>query len=144
MMRGEIGTEELLMAFDSMNESMLAGESKEIFGKRTVQPYISRNASAKHIVGGIFPEPGHDTEFVGPAIFRRLLIFFGTAVHTLTLEKTAQLVAVAEGRAVDADCALISLNGGQGSHWGNRFGLGWYLYEGGIDAEALRNLISVQ
>ena len=95
MMRGEIGTEELLMAFDSMNESMLAGESKEIFG---------------------------------------------TAVHTLTLEKTAQLVAVAEGRAVDADCALISLNGGQGSHWGNRFGLGWYLYEGGIDAEAV-NLI---
>lgn len=95
MMRGEIGTEELLMAFDSMNESMLAGESKEIFG---------------------------------------------TAAHTLTLEKTAQLVAVAEGRAVDADCALISLNGDQGSHWGNRFGLGWYLYEGGIDAEAV-NLI---
>ena len=95
MMRGEIGTEELLMAFDSMNESMLAGESKEIFG---------------------------------------------TAAHTLTLEKTAQLVAVAEGLAVDADCALISLNGDQGSHWGNRFGLGWYLYEGEIDAEAV-NLI---
>ncbi len=59
---------------------------------------------------------------------------YGTADSTLSLEKTAELVAVAEGIAVDADCAMISLNGENGSRWGNQYGLGWYLYEGPIDS----------
>ncbi len=59
---------------------------------------------------------------------------YGTATQTLSLEKTAELVASAEGIAVGADCALISLNGKNSSQWGNRYGLGWYLYEGEIDS----------
>lgn len=59
---------------------------------------------------------------------------YGMAVQTLTLEKTAELVAAAEGIAVGADCALVSLNGESSSQCGNKYGLGWYLYEGEIDS----------
>lgn len=62
---------------------------------------------------------------------------YGTASETLTLEQTAALVAIAEGKAVDADCAMISLNEWHGPERHNRKGLPWYLYEGQLNTEAL-------
>lgn len=57
--------------------------------------------------------------------------------HTLTMEQTAKLVAVAEAKAVDADCAMISVNEYHGNDLYNKQGLGWYLYEGSINADTI-------
>lgn len=65
---------------------------------------------------------------------------YGTASETLTLEETAALVAIAEGMAVDADCALISLNEYHGPGLFNTKGLAWYLYEGNINTEAVNTI----
>ncbi len=58
---------------------------------------------------------------------------YATAVERLTMEETARLAAIAEGKAVGADCALISLNEYHGNDLCNKSGLGWYLYEGPVD-----------
>lgn len=62
---------------------------------------------------------------------------YAKAARTLTLEETARLVAVAQGRAAGADCALISLNRYHGDGLCNRYGLGWYIYEGNIDKDVV-------
>ena len=58
---------------------------------------------------------------------------YGTLTETLDLEKTAQLNAIAEGIAADADCALVSLNEYHEGGYSNNLGIGWYLYASDID-----------
>lgn len=65
---------------------------------------------------------------------------YATVTETLTLEETARLVAVAEGKAVDADCAMISLNQYHGDDRSNNQGVAWNLYEGAVNTEIV-NLI---
>lgn len=65
---------------------------------------------------------------------------YAVAEETLTIEETARLVAIAEGIAAEADCAMISLNEYHGDKKCNNKGLGWYLYQGNIDQDKL-NLI---
>ena len=65
---------------------------------------------------------------------------YGTLEETLTYEKTAELCAIAEGKAVDADCAMVSLNEYHGDDLYNSVGVGWYLWKGRIDTHAV-NLI---
>lgn len=60
---------------------------------------------------------------------------YGRSPQRLTWEATARLAAIAEGKAVDADCAMISLQNSADQNVGNRMGLAWYLYEGDIDAD---------
>lgn len=60
---------------------------------------------------------------------------FARAERTLTMEETARLVAMAEGKAAGADCAMISLNQYHGDDCCNEQGLGWYLYEGDINTD---------
>lgn len=62
---------------------------------------------------------------------------YAIASETLTMEETAKLIAVAEGKAVDADCAMISLNEYHGNDLSNNLGLGWYLYQGDINSDIL-------
>lgn len=61
--------------------------------------------------------------------------FYGTLTETLSYEKTAELCAIAEGKAVDADCAMISLNEYHGEDNYNNRGVGWYLWAGKISME---------
>lgn len=56
---------------------------------------------------------------------------------TLTMEETARLAAIAEGKSVDADCAMISLNSYHGDDKFNNQGLGWYLYQGFINMDMI-------
>lgn len=65
---------------------------------------------------------------------------YAAAAETLTLEKTAELVAIAEGKAVGADCAMISVNEYHGNDNYNYQGVGWYLYKGNIST-AIVNMI---
>lgn len=60
---------------------------------------------------------------------------FAVAEETLTIEKTAELVAIAEGKAADADCAMISLNEYHGNDNCNEQGIAWYIYKGSIDTD---------
>lgn len=62
---------------------------------------------------------------------------FAVAAQTLTLEETAKLVAIAEGKAVGADCAMISLNEYHGNDLSNNQGLAWFLYDGEINTEVV-------
>lgn len=62
---------------------------------------------------------------------------FGTVKETLTYEKTAELCAIAEGKAVEADCAMTSLNEYSGGDLYNRNGTAWYLWEGKINTEMI-------
>ncbi len=59
------------------------------------------------------------------------------ASETLTMETTAKLVAIAEGKAVGADCAMISLNVYHGDDLCNSQGLGWYLYKGDVNSDKI-------
>lgn len=59
------------------------------------------------------------------------------ASETLTMETTAKLVAIAEGKAVGADCAMISLNVYHGDDLCNSQGLGWYLYKGAVNSDKI-------
>lgn len=65
---------------------------------------------------------------------------YAVAEERLTLEETARLVSIAEGKAASADCALISLNEYHGENKTNTQGLGWYLYPGDVTLEMV-NLI---
>lgn len=65
---------------------------------------------------------------------------YAVAAEKLTLEETARLVSIAEGKAASADCALISLNEYHGENKTNTQGLGWYLYPGDVTMEMV-NLI---
>ena len=58
---------------------------------------------------------------------------YGVLTETLTLQKTAELNAIAEGIAAGADCALVSLNEYHGDGLSNKLGVGWYLYAADID-----------
>ncbi len=62
---------------------------------------------------------------------------YATVEQTLTMEQTAKLVAVAEGKATGVDCAMISVNEYHGNNLCNKQGLGWYLYEGSINADII-------
>lgn len=62
---------------------------------------------------------------------------FGTLTETLTYEKTAELCAIAEGKAVDADCAMVSLNEYHGDDNFNRTGVGWYLWADQLTTERI-------
>ncbi len=66
--------------------------------------------------------------------------FYAKADKTLTMEETAKLVAIAEGKAADADCAMISLNEYHKNNKKNNQGLGWYIYKGDISTDIV-NLI---
>lgn len=74
---------------------------------------------------------------------------YAVASETLTMEETARLVAIAEGIAAEADCAMISLNEYHGDEKYNTKGLGWYLYQGDINQDKLNvirpasNVISI-
>ena len=58
---------------------------------------------------------------------------YGTLTERLTLQQTAELNAMAEGIAVNADCAVVSLNEYHGDGLANKIGIGWYLYASDID-----------
>ncbi len=60
---------------------------------------------------------------------------FAAAEETLTIEKTAELVAIAEGKAADADCAMVSLNEYHGNDNCNEQGVAWHIYKGNINIE---------
>lgn len=62
---------------------------------------------------------------------------YGTLTETLTYEKTAELCAIAEGKAADADCAMVSLNEYHGGDLYNKVGVGWYLWADKIDTERI-------
>lgn len=62
---------------------------------------------------------------------------YAAVEDTLTLDETARFVATAEGKAVDADCALISLNQYHGAGLSNKQGLAWYLYEGVVSLDTI-------
>lgn len=62
---------------------------------------------------------------------------YATTTETLSLEDTAKLVAVAEGKAVDADCAMVSLNEYHGNDNNNPNGVAWYLYDGNLDKQMI-------
>ena len=63
--------------------------------------------------------------------------FHAEAKKTLTMKETAKLVAIAQGKAVNADCAMISLNEYHKDNKKNNQGLGWYIYKGDISTEIL-------
>lgn len=67
---------------------------------------------------------------------------YGTLTETLTYEKTAELCANAQGLAVDADCAMVSLNEYHGDDCYNRNGVGWYLWKGKIDSQKINLILS--
>ena len=58
---------------------------------------------------------------------------YGTLTERLDIQQTAELNAIAEGVAVDADCAIVSLNEYHGDGLANKLGIGWYLYASDID-----------
>ena len=58
---------------------------------------------------------------------------YGVLTENLDLQQTAELNAIAEGIAADADCALVSLNAYHGDGLSNKLGIGWYLYASDID-----------
>lgn len=92
LIAGEIDVDEVIEAFDSINEDILNGSSDDVYA---------------------------------------------VSAETLTLEQTAELVAIAEGKAVDADCAMISLNQYHGDGNFNNRGLAWYFYEGSINTDII-------
>lgn len=59
------------------------------------------------------------------------------ALETLSYEETARLVAIAEGKAAGADCAMISLNEYHGNDLCNNQGLGWRIYQGDINSDVI-------
>ena len=63
------------------------------------------------------------------------LEIYGTATEDLTYEKTAELCAIAYGKAADADCAMVSLNESRGGLLYNHEGIGWHIWAGDIDSE---------
>lgn len=65
---------------------------------------------------------------------------YAVASETLTLEKTAELIAIAEGKAVGADCTLITLDEYRNDELRNNKGAAWYIYEGNVST-AVVNLI---
>ena len=65
---------------------------------------------------------------------------YAAATETLTMEKTAQIVAVAEGKAVGADCAMISFAVDSEENHYNKQGLAWYFYKGNISTDDI-NLV---
>lgn len=95
LIEGEASTEEMLAAFDATNDSLLSGDSDDIYAK---------------------------------------------VPQTLTLEETAKLVALAEGKAVDVDCAMISLNEYHEGDKSNNQGLGWYLYKGDVNMDMVNQI----
>ncbi|WP_373219007.1 ABC transporter substrate-binding protein [Ruminococcus sp. 5_1_39BFAA] len=62
---------------------------------------------------------------------------YGTLTETLSYEKTAELCAIAEGKAVDADCAMVSLNEYHGDDNYNLKGVGWHLWADIITTEQI-------
>lgn len=62
---------------------------------------------------------------------------YATIQEELTLEETARLIAIAEGMAVDADCAMISLNQYHGDNKSNNQGLGWKFYQGEVTLDLI-------
>ena len=61
---------------------------------------------------------------------------YATVPARLTMETTARLCAIAEGKAVDADAALVSL-GGYHDGEQNKYGVNWYLYPGIVDTQVV-------
>ena len=61
---------------------------------------------------------------------------YATVPERMTLEMTARLCAIAEGKAVDADAALVSF-GGYHDGEQNKFGVNWYLYPGIVDTQVV-------
>ncbi len=57
--------------------------------------------------------------------------------EVLTKETCAKLVAIAEGKAVDADCAIVSLNSYHGEEYFNNQGTSHYLYEGDVNTDII-------
>lgn len=67
---------------------------------------------------------------------------YGTLTETLTYEKTAELCAIAEGKAADADCAMISLNEYHGDDNYNKRGVAWYLWSGKVGNDNINMIIT--
>lgn len=62
---------------------------------------------------------------------------YASLERTLTMEETARLAAIAQGKAVGADCAIISLNAGRKGGLSNYYGLSWHLYQGDIKEDCV-------
>ena len=60
---------------------------------------------------------------------------YGRTTEALSYEETAKLCAIAEGKAVDADCAMVSLNEYHGGDLYNKVGVGWHLWADKIDTQ---------
>ena len=58
---------------------------------------------------------------------------YGVLTETLDIKQTAELNAIAEGIAADADCAIVSLNKYHGDGLTNKIGVSWHLYASDID-----------
>jgi ABC-type glycerol-3-phosphate transport system substrate-binding protein len=58
---------------------------------------------------------------------------YGTVTEDLTIDESQRLVAIAEGRAVDADAVLYSLPAYHGDGFYNTNASGWHLYQGGVN-----------
>lgn len=66
----------------------------------------------------------------------------GLLTETLTYEKTAELCAIALGRAMDADCAMVSLNEYHGDDCYNKCGVAWYLWSGKVNDNKINLIVS--
>lgn len=62
---------------------------------------------------------------------------YAVVAETMTMEDTARLVAIAEGKAAGADCAMISLNKYHGDELANKQGLAWYFYAGNANTDTV-------
>jgi raffinose/stachyose/melibiose transport system substrate-binding protein len=62
---------------------------------------------------------------------------YGTVEEDLTIEESQKLVAISEGKAVDADAVLYSLTAYHGNGYYNKNASGWHLYKGGINLEKI-------
>jgi raffinose/stachyose/melibiose transport system substrate-binding protein len=71
------------------------------------------------------------------SVINQTMVYYGTAKEVISLEDTMKLVGIAEAKAVDADCAIVSVNGSYGMHKNNDRGVGGKLYAGNIDVQKI-------
>jgi raffinose/stachyose/melibiose transport system substrate-binding protein len=91
------------------------------------------------IAGEITPEQllEHFDETYQQVVVSQSKDSFGVAEETLSQEDSTRLVAIAEGKAMDADCTLISVNGCHPGEGVNLSGTCGKLYRGNINQEKI-------
>jgi raffinose/stachyose/melibiose transport system substrate-binding protein len=92
---------------------------------KDIRSYIGSDETADKLAEGFdstYNSVGNSTED-----------YYGTAEEIISFDDTMKLVAIAETKAVDADCAIVSVNGSHGKNLNNYKGVGGKLYSGEIN-----------